>query len=171
MLIPGTVHDLNIQCLLYICLQFTVIRVHVIFFVNESLGGPTMKIAYRWQAEVLWAISRLPSLFWSLVDQQYQCMFDIWNSTNQPTNQRASHSTFQPTNFKHESCNIGHSRCCYLSAPCVAKALVLPEPAQPHPKKMPPCSNFIRALLQSLWKFMELSCAWISQDGWWMRLQ
>ena len=94
MLIPGTVHDLNIQCLLYICLQFTVIRVHVIFFVNESLGGPTMKIAYRWQGEVLWAISRLPSLFWSLVDQQYQCMFDIWNSTNQPTK-----PTSQPLNL------------------------------------------------------------------------
>lgn len=55
-------------------------------------------MAYRWQGEVLWAISRLPSLFWSLVDQQYQCLTFETRQTNQP-NQRANEPTSQPLNL------------------------------------------------------------------------
>ncbi len=75
--------------------------------------------------------------------------------TNEPT----SHSTVQPT--KHQPCkDIG-------SAPCVAKALVPPEPAQPHLKKMPPCSQFssghffISLYMKYSWNFLVHIAGWM----------
>ena len=92
----------------------------------ESLGGARSVLAYQWQAEVLWAISRLPSLFWSLIDQQYQCLFDIWNSTNQPTNQRTNEPATQP--FNQPTSNMSHAWTSVTVAVAISQHLVSPKP-------------------------------------------